>query len=139
MLKGLDDDYDLLSEVIDIFVQEAPVSVAELGAALFRTDVLALADAAHVIKGISEYFCVEKIISRAVNLEHSARTASAPRQLLLHGSTSCIHDSRAHAGCLYPVGNAAKTDLQLITNDLIRAMADLIDNLLQKNNKNNEC
>jgi len=31
--------------------------------------------------------------------------ASAPRQLLLHGSTSCVHGSRAHAPYLRPVGN----------------------------------
>ncbi len=37
--------------------------------------------------------------------------ASAPRQLLLYCSTSCIHDSRAHAPRLHPVGENYKSAL----------------------------
>ena len=76
-LKRLDDDHDLLAEMIDLFLEEAPVQLAELAAALSRTDLLALADAAHAIKGMAGHFCAEKIISLAVKLEHAARKASA--------------------------------------------------------------
>jgi PAS domain S-box-containing protein len=72
-LKRLDDDRDLLAEMIDLFLEEAPVSVAELTVALSQGDLLALADAAHGIKGMAGHFCAEKIISLAVNLEHAAR------------------------------------------------------------------
>ncbi|MDO9047068.1 MAG: response regulator [Methylobacter sp.] len=126
-LKRLDDDHDLLFEMIDLFLEEAPVSVAELGAALSRTDHLALADAAHAIKGMAGHFCAEKIISLAVNLEHSARKASAPCVALPPPSMQS-----SHAPYLYPAGNAANTDLELMSNDLIRAMADLVESLLQR-------
>ncbi|MDO9168754.1 MAG: UDP-N-acetylmuramate:L-alanyl-gamma-D-glutamyl-meso-diaminopimelate ligase [Methylobacter sp.] len=44
--------------------------------------------------------------------------ASAPRQLLLHGSTSCVHGSRAHAPYLRPVGNSdSQWNAQLINSD----------------------
>ncbi|HEY8097334.1 MAG TPA: response regulator [Methylobacter sp.] len=72
-LKRLDDDHDLLMEMIDLFLEEAPVSVAELTAALSQGDLLALADAAHGIKGMAGHFCAEKIIGLAVSLEHAAR------------------------------------------------------------------
>ena len=76
--------------------------MAELGAALSRTDLLALADAAHAIKGMAGHFCAEKIINFAVNLEYAARS------------------------------NSADADFQLMTNNLTQAMVDLIDNLLQR-------
>jgi PAS domain S-box-containing protein len=74
-LKRLDDDQDLLAEMIDLFLEEAPVQLAELAAALSRTDLPALADAAHAIKGMAGHFCAETIIRLAVNLEHAARNA----------------------------------------------------------------
>jgi PAS domain S-box-containing protein len=73
-LKRLDDDHDLLIEMIDLFLEEAPVQLTELKAALSRADFPALADAAHAIKGMSGHFSAEKIISLAVKLEHSARS-----------------------------------------------------------------
>ncbi len=72
-LKRLDDDIDLLAEMIDLFLDEAPVQLAELTTALSRADLLALADAAHAIKGMAGHFCAEKLIGLAVNLELAAR------------------------------------------------------------------
>ena len=99
-LKRLDDDHDLLSEMIDLFLEEAPVQLAELAAALSRADLLALADAAHAIKGMAGHFCAEKLISLAVNLEHAARS------------------------------KAADADFQLMTDDLIQATKALVESLL---------
>jgi len=137
-LKRLDDDHDLLAEMIDLFLEEAPVFMAELADALSRADLLALADAAHAIKGMAGHFCAEKIISLAVKLEHVARKASAPRQLPLHGSTSCIPDSRAHAPAadLHSVSNAADTDFQSMANDLTQSTVDLVGILLQRKEQN---
>ncbi|MDO9424659.1 MAG: alpha-ribazole phosphatase family protein [Methylobacter sp.] len=47
--------------------------------------------------------------------------ASAPRQSLLHCSTSCIHDSRAHAPRLRPVGEAEQV-LVITHAGVIRAL-----------------
>jgi CheY-like chemotaxis protein/HPt (histidine-containing phosphotransfer) domain-containing protein len=128
-LKRLDGDSDLLVEMIDLFLEEAPVQLAELDAALSSFDRPALADAAHAMKGMAGHFCAEKVISFAVNLERAAHEASAPRQLLLHGSTSCVHGSRAHAPRLRPVGDTAEVDLQLMTRDLTQATVELVKNL----------
>jgi PAS domain S-box-containing protein len=84
-LKRLDGDNDLLAEMIDLFLEEAPVSVAELSDALSRTDLLALADTAHAIKGMAGHFCAERIIRLAAVLEHTARNgADADFQLMTH-------------------------------------------------------
>ena len=84
-LKRLDGDHDLLVEMIDLFLEEAPVQLAELAAALARTDLPALADAAHALKGMAGHFCAENLISLAINLEHSARkSANADFQLMTH-------------------------------------------------------
>ncbi|MGZ5620294.1 MAG: response regulator, partial [Methylobacter sp.] len=92
-LKRLDNDNDLLIEMIDLFLEEVPVSVAELDAALVRTDLLALADAAHAIKGMAGHFCAENIISLAVNLEHAARnTTDADFQLMTHNLIQATRD-----------------------------------------------
>jgi PAS domain S-box-containing protein len=108
-LRRLDDDNDLLAEMIDLFLEEAPVQLAELASAQSRTDLFALADAAHAIKGMAGHFCAEKTISLAVNLEQAARKASDPAV-----------DSRANA------------DFQSMTHDLTQATVNLVDNLLQK-------
>jgi PAS domain S-box-containing protein len=92
-LKRLDDDQDLLAEMIDLFLEEAPLSVVDLGAALSRSDFLALADAAHAIKGMAGHFCAEQIIGLAVNLEHAARNgADADFQLMTHDLSQATAD-----------------------------------------------
>ncbi|MGZ5052599.1 MAG: response regulator [Methylobacter sp.] len=75
-LKRLGDDHELLSEMIDLFLEEAPVQLAELAAALSRTDLPALADAAHAIKGMAGHFCADRVIGSAVTLEQAARNAT---------------------------------------------------------------
>jgi len=92
-LKRLDGDHDLLTEMIALFLEEAPVSIAELDAALSQADLLALADAAHAIKGMAGHFCAEKIISLAANLEHAARnTADADFKLMSNDLTRATLD-----------------------------------------------
>ncbi len=128
-LKRLDDDQDLLAEMIDLFLEEAPLSVVELAAALSRSDLLALADAAHAIKGMAGHFCAEQVIGLAVNLEHAARKASAPAhapRLRPVGEAS----APAHAPYLHPVDNGAEADFQLMTDDLSQATTDLVEKLL---------
>ncbi|PPK71484.1 PAS domain S-box-containing protein [Methylobacter tundripaludum] len=75
-LERLDGDIDLLIEMIDLFLEEAPVSVAELSTALDKADLPALADAAHAIKGMAGHFCADQTISLAANLEHAARSGA---------------------------------------------------------------
>ncbi len=107
-LKRLDGDHELLVEMIDLFLEEAPVQLAALSAALSQADFLALADAAHAIKGMAGHFCAEKIISLAVKLEHSARDGSID------------------------------ADFQSMSDELIQATMDLVGNLLNRTSKINE-
>ena len=92
-LKRLDDDKDLLAEMIDLFLEEAPVQLVELDAALSRFDLHALADSAHAIKGMAGHFCAENTINFAVNLEHAAREeADADFQLMTSDLTNATVD-----------------------------------------------
>ena len=85
-LKRLDDDHDLLTEMIDLFLEEAPVQLNELATALAQSNLPALADAAHAIKGMAGHFCAEQTISLAVKLEHAARNAAdTDFQLMVNG------------------------------------------------------
>lgn len=92
-LKRLDDDLDLLAEMIDLFLDEAPVQLAELASALARADYLALADATHAIKGMAGHFCAKKLINLAINLEQSARNnAEADFQMMVNDLTQATMD-----------------------------------------------
>jgi PAS domain S-box-containing protein len=92
-LKRLDGDHDLLNEMIDLFLEEAPIQLAEIAAALSRTDLPALADAAHAIKGMAGHFCAQTIIGLAVSLEYAARNAAeADFKLMAHDLTEATED-----------------------------------------------
>lgn len=90
-LKQLDNDADLLAEMIGLFINEAPRQVAELHDAINRSDLAALADAAHAIKGMAEHFHAETTISLALKLEHAARNAErADFQLMTNDLSNAI-------------------------------------------------
>lgn len=72
-LRGLDGDEELLNELIDVFVAEVPAQLTTLRGALERSDLSALADAAHAIKGMAAHFRAEDLRSSAMKLEQSAR------------------------------------------------------------------
>jgi CheY-like chemotaxis protein/HPt (histidine-containing phosphotransfer) domain-containing protein len=72
-LSRLDDDQELLDEMINLFLSEAPARILELEKALAQTDYAAVADAAHAIKGMAGHFCADQLRSSAANLEESAR------------------------------------------------------------------
>lgn len=92
-LKRLDDDNELLTEMIDLFLEEAPVQLANLAAARSRSELLALADAAHAIKGMAGHFCANRTIDLAVNLEHAARSsADVDFQLMTNDLTQATMD-----------------------------------------------
>jgi PAS domain S-box-containing protein len=92
-LKRLDGDHELLDEMIDLFLEEAPVQLNELAAALSQADLPALADGAHALKGMAGHFCAEHIIGLAVKLEHSARHGmDADFQAMVNDLTLAIKD-----------------------------------------------
>jgi CheY-like chemotaxis protein/HPt (histidine-containing phosphotransfer) domain-containing protein len=72
-LSRLDDDQELLDEMIDLFLTEAPARILDLEEALARTDYAAVADTAHALKGMAGHFCADQLRSSAASLEDKAR------------------------------------------------------------------
>ncbi|CAA9889407.1 Histidine kinase [Candidatus Methylobacter favarea] len=101
-LNRLEGDEELLAEMIALFLQDAPLRLSELNEALLQNNYLALADAAHAVKGMAVHFCAATVISLASELEQNART----------------HTNMA--------------GLRLMTEQLSEATRNLIENLLQK-------
>ena len=76
-LKRLDDDSELLSDMITLFLEDIPARLFDLTNASAGNDPDAIADAAHAIKGMAGHFCAEQLSRDAANLEHSARNGEA--------------------------------------------------------------
>ncbi len=76
-LKNLDNDQELLGEMIDLFLIETPARILDLEKALVQSNLVALADAAHAIKGMAGHFCASQLRVCSSTLEDSARQASA--------------------------------------------------------------
>lgn len=72
-LKIMDGDEDLLVEMIGVFLEEMPEQINRLRNAQAQSDLAALADAAHAIKGLAGHFCADTAKECAASLEQTAR------------------------------------------------------------------
>lgn len=72
-LKQLDGDEGLLYDMIGLFLTEAPKQLRELSRAQAEGDHLAVANAAHAIKGTLMHFCADAAKECAGFLEKTAR------------------------------------------------------------------
>jgi signal transduction histidine kinase/CheY-like chemotaxis protein/HPt (histidine-containing phosphotransfer) domain-containing protein len=72
-LKQLDYDSELLDDMINLFLMDIPVRLADLEQAVALNDVPAIAEAAHAIKGMAGHFFARTLSLHSANLEHSAR------------------------------------------------------------------
>jgi two-component system sensor histidine kinase/response regulator len=72
-LERLAGDENLLAEVIEIFLEEAPRQIAELRKAVDRGDATTAAEIAHSLKGELGYFGIADVAQRARALEDLAR------------------------------------------------------------------
>ena len=72
-LHDLGGDHDLLTEMIGLFLQQAPAYLTALRQALSRNDRTALAETAHAFKGMAGHFRAETLRQSAAVLEKSAR------------------------------------------------------------------
>ncbi len=73
LLAGLDGDRALLRDLVAIFLDDAPRIQAELRRAIAAGDALALADAAHSLKGSVGMFCTTGPFETARRLEMMGR------------------------------------------------------------------
>jgi CheY-like chemotaxis protein/HPt (histidine-containing phosphotransfer) domain-containing protein len=94
-LVRLDHDEALLDEMIGLFIAELPGHVAALRDALARSDLVALAEAAHAIKGMAAHFSAETVIARAMDLELRARAKSSTDYTLLAEALASAADELA--------------------------------------------
>lgn len=72
-LKLLEGDEELLADMIELFIENAPERLAEMQRCLANDDSQALANAAHAIKGMAKHFCAEQLVNHAADLENGAR------------------------------------------------------------------
>lgn len=68
-LARLDDDEDLLVEVVQQFVADAPGALEAIEAAIRAGDGPALAEAAHALKGAAGYLAADDLCVSAQGLE----------------------------------------------------------------------
>jgi two-component system sensor histidine kinase/response regulator len=68
-LARLDDDEELLQDVIEQFVADAPEALAAIEQAIERGDSIALRHAAHSLKGAAGYLAADELCALAQTLE----------------------------------------------------------------------
>ncbi len=68
-LASVQGDEDLLREIIEAFLEEAPKQVAALDQGMASGDAVMVRRAAHTIKGASRYFGVQGTVDRAMRVE----------------------------------------------------------------------
>lgn len=86
VLRDLDGDEELLNELIDAFVAEVPEQLTALHDAQERSDLAALAEIAHAVKGMAGHFHAEDLRGAALKLEHIARMAKSTDYARLVGT-----------------------------------------------------
>jgi PAS domain S-box-containing protein len=72
-LKFLEDDAELLCELMQLFIENAPIRLTEMHRAQTEQDYVKLANAAHAIKGMTSSFFAESATAWALKLESSAQ------------------------------------------------------------------
>ena len=68
----MDGDWEILREVVDIYVETTPSVMEEIAAALSRADADGVRNAAHNLKGASSNICAEGIRETAAMIEQMA-------------------------------------------------------------------
>jgi len=83
-MEAVGGDHDLLLELIDAFVKDAPMQLDSLRAAILAGDMATTRRAAHTLKGNSRYFGAHSVVDVALELEEQARqgTLTNPQELL---------------------------------------------------------
>jgi PAS domain S-box-containing protein len=72
-LAQLDGDEELLDEMVQLFLNQAPELLKQLQHDLQAEDFAALADAAHALKNVVNHFCAKALVLEITTLEITAR------------------------------------------------------------------
>jgi HPt (histidine-containing phosphotransfer) domain-containing protein len=73
LLHRVGGDFELLREIIDLFLEEAPRLAAEVRQAVARHDAPALVRAAHRLKGSAGNLSAQRVVHLALRLEMMGR------------------------------------------------------------------
>jgi two-component system sensor histidine kinase/response regulator len=69
LMERLDGDLELISELVQIFLEDAPQLVEELGTAIARGDATQVNRSAHSLKGSASNFSAGPVVASASRLE----------------------------------------------------------------------
>lgn len=83
-LAGVDDDLELLCELIELFLEDSPRLLTELGEAVASGDAEAVMRAAHTLKGSVSVLGAPVVTDLAGELEAQARNGDLSRADALH-------------------------------------------------------
>ena len=72
MLARMDDDHDLLAEIVEIFLEDAPIQISKLKQALRSNDTDLIAQQAHALKGASANISAHALRQSALAVEQAA-------------------------------------------------------------------
>jgi HPt (histidine-containing phosphotransfer) domain-containing protein len=72
LLERLGDDAELVAEVLAVFLEDAPVRLAAIHAALAQRDAAELRAAAHALKGAAASIAAIRLFEAAQALEHTS-------------------------------------------------------------------
>lgn len=94
-IKNLDGDKDLLTDMIQLFLEEMPLLLANLNDAYRENNLFELGNTAHAIKGSVSYFCAAEVTECASRLERAAHQKDATdyrtlKEALEHGANSLM-------------------------------------------------
>jgi HPt (histidine-containing phosphotransfer) domain-containing protein len=70
LLARVDGDLEVFNELCDLFLDDAPNRIVQIGRAIEAQDARALQSAAHAFKGAASVFEAEDVVSLARQLEH---------------------------------------------------------------------
>jgi HPt (histidine-containing phosphotransfer) domain-containing protein len=77
LLNRVEQDRELLNELLSIFIDEFPVKLEELRAAVACGDVTRVVIVSHGLKGMLSNLSIEQAASRAAQIEQKARSGEA--------------------------------------------------------------
>jgi len=83
-LERLGNDHELLREIVQIYVEDAPAILERIQAAVNAADAAVLQHAAHSLKGLASSLSAYEVVGAAARLEHvgaSRNLAEAPQTL----------------------------------------------------------
>lgn len=103
-LSRLEDDHNLLSDIIEIYLEDSPPLLDKIRRAVMGNDSRALQRAAHSLKGLAVTLSAGDVAAAASRLEHM-------------GSSNCLSDAAA-----------AVAELESYLNDLNSAAQRYVKN-----------